>query len=744
MNEPGSPTFSIGTSSANPSASESQTYKAKPRDSAPEGSKANVKTEDELSELEVRNYLPLESLLPTPEIWDRMKANQKAKRIRFLVMISLLYIILWIAHAPIAMWKAWSIARAAELQRLLDERPGLGQPLPSSCIVTSCAALCPEPTNVRDWYSMNGVPYATLPRQKSYFASANYPFTFIECYLAYWHGVAQEKRTFVNGQIRFTGKERYDDESECAQMKPTNGKMVPVGKPQSCLSLSFKFPWVQNIQQRALPVRGLPVVAYIGGSYLMEHRPRMISSYLASELQVFYVSINYRLGVFGFSDFGIEGSGPNHGVEDVRQALAWIQEHAHLFNADPDRVLLYGEDSGATIVAALLSSSRQQTVFINGIPKRLFTHAWISDGSVVIPDVPASKDAFREMVLNDPELEKICQEWTAAYGQTVKPVRSHPLARKYHCLSNVSVTKWLEKTPVTWLHSRKVDQTLLPRADEVRSSMIKREPIRTLVENPLGMLHPKSEIRTSGVADIPVVIFSSMNPAYNMSKAIDSPDYWSLSETEKQVKSTLNTFQKPTSQLPYADGIWNAYQMYLNNLIAWRKEDQAPNEINYRALYDIIRTDLRGTCAYNLYAKQLQLGGHIQFGPIYRILSRIRNQPYVDEDGARCDIPFFLIDEHFQCGEETQPVYEALDPDQKEVLIRAFLQFTYYGQILGAIKMQFPTYAGAPALETTYNVLSELGLTTAGSREIGMLSACKIWVSEEGEFGHVMKYARMN
>nr|QSS48625.1 carboxyl-esterase B [Fasciola hepatica]URZ95336.1 carboxyl-esterase B [Fasciola hepatica] len=699
---------------------------------------------DDPNVLHVRNYMSLNSLLPSPEEWDEICHRQKMERIRFLVGVSITYLVLWVAHAPVAIWKTWSLQNNAELKRLLSDRPGLGQPLPPNCIVTKCAALCPEPSDTKDWYTLFRIPYATLPQQSSYFSAATYPFTFKECYLAYWHGVAKEKRRFIDGQIRFIGREANDDGSECAQLKNKKGELVPVGKPQSCLTLSFHYPWFSSSHTEEKQFRGMPIVAYIGGSYLMNHRPQLPSPKMVADLRVLYVAISYRLGVFGFSDFGIDGAGPNHGVSDVREALIWIQEHAHRFGGDPSRVMLYGENSGATIAAALLSSSGLENLMVGGESRSLFSHVWLADGSVVIPDVPDSQDAFQQLVLNDPYLADECKKWVQKSAKHAHMDRSHPLARMYECLHDMTVQQWLQKTPLAWQDSRTADTTLLPQAHEMRTSLIKRDLENSLVENPLGMLHPKATGWTHSIRDMPLVVFSSMNYAYDQFGNQNSSDHWNLEETEQKLRNALNSFRKPTSQLPYADAMWNAYQGYLRNLIAWRRDDQAPEEINYRNFYDVIRGDLRGACPYNLYAKHLQLGRYIMVNPIYRILNRIQVQPYVDADGARCDVPFFLIDEHFYCGEGTRPLYEALEPEQKEVLVRAFVQFAYYGSILGAREMQYPLSSDMPSLEATYNILTEMGLTTAGTREIAFLKACQMWISEEGLFEHVMKYAQMN
>ncbi len=65
---------------------------------------------------------------------------------------------------------------------------------------------------------------------------------------------------------------------------------------------------------------------------------------------VIYVSINYRLGLFGWlpgAKFENEGGLPNAGFYDQRLALEWVQTYIHLFGGDPDRVTVFGLSSGA-------------------------------------------------------------------------------------------------------------------------------------------------------------------------------------------------------------------------------------------------------------------------------------------------------------------------------------------------------------------------------------------------------------
>ncbi|KAL1907287.1 hypothetical protein Sste5344_006919 [Sporothrix stenoceras] len=79
------------------------------------------------------------------------------------------------------------------------------------------------------------------------------------------------------------------------------------------------------------------------------------------------VSINYRLSAFGFlagqqvRDAGLT----NIGFRDQRLALHWIQENIAAFGGAPDKVVIWGESSGAESVSA-------QTLAYNGRDDGLF------------------------------------------------------------------------------------------------------------------------------------------------------------------------------------------------------------------------------------------------------------------------------------------------------------------------------------------------------------------------------------
>jgi para-nitrobenzyl esterase len=69
---------------------------------------------------------------------------------------------------------------------------------------------------------------------------------------------------------------------------------------------------------------------------------------LAEQGNVIVVTLNYRLGVFGFlahPSLGHETSG-DYGLEDQQAALRWVRDNAAAFGGDSGNVTLFGESAG--------------------------------------------------------------------------------------------------------------------------------------------------------------------------------------------------------------------------------------------------------------------------------------------------------------------------------------------------------------------------------------------------------------
>ena len=76
----------------------------------------------------------------------------------------------------------------------------------------------------------------------------------------------------------------------------------------------------------------------------------------ASNGGLIYVSIQYRLGIFGFlggAEIAKNGV-QNAGLLDQRAALDWIQRNIRAFGGDPSRVTIWGGSAGGGSVTAQL------------------------------------------------------------------------------------------------------------------------------------------------------------------------------------------------------------------------------------------------------------------------------------------------------------------------------------------------------------------------------------------------------
>ncbi len=145
---------------------------------------------------------------------------------------------------------------------------------------------------------------------------------------------------------------------------------------EDCLTLNV---WTSKPDPKAK----LPVMVWIHGGGLVNGSSSQ-SIYDGAKLAskgVVVVSINYRLGAFGYlahpalsaEDKAHHASG-NQGLFDQLAALKWVQQNAAAFGGDPAKVTVFGESAGGLSVAALLSTP---------LSKGLFAHAVIESGSFV-------------------------------------------------------------------------------------------------------------------------------------------------------------------------------------------------------------------------------------------------------------------------------------------------------------------------------------------------------------------------
>ena len=114
----------------------------------------------------------------------------------------------------------------------------------------------------------------------------------------------------------------------------------------------------------------LPVFVWIhGGALVVGAGSDYDPTLLAKEGRAVVVTINYRLGVFGyFAHPAIDAEDHakiNYGVMDQIAALEWVQRNIENFGGDPDNVTISGESSGGQSSQILMASPKAKGLFKN-------------------------------------------------------------------------------------------------------------------------------------------------------------------------------------------------------------------------------------------------------------------------------------------------------------------------------------------------------------------------------------------
>ncbi len=147
-----------------------------------------------------------------------------------------------------------------------------------------------------------------------------------------------------------------------------------VSGTEDCLYLDIQAPNTSNQSK-------LPVMFWIhGGGNTSGLKDIYNFAKLVKKEEVIVVSINYRLGAFGwFTHPAIQSfqSGldktSNFGTLDIIAALKWTQENINKFGGDPNNVTIFGESAGGHNVLSLLVSKEAKGLFHQAISQSGYT-----------------------------------------------------------------------------------------------------------------------------------------------------------------------------------------------------------------------------------------------------------------------------------------------------------------------------------------------------------------------------------
>ncbi|KAI0754455.1 extracellular triacylglycerol lipase precursor [Daedaleopsis nitida] len=166
------------------------------------------------------------------------------------------------------------------------------------------------------------------------------------------------------------------------------------GVSEDCLMLNVFRP--SGVKDTA----GLPVMVWIFGGGFIKGSPsdpkfnatRIIGQSVHRGTPVVYVSINYRVGPFGYPQ-GTEAEkngALNLAHKDQLTGLKWVQQHIKAFGGDPTKVTIFGQSAGAVQISDL---------FLNSGLEKYVRGAILQSSSA--STFPALKASVRDVVWNN-------------------------------------------------------------------------------------------------------------------------------------------------------------------------------------------------------------------------------------------------------------------------------------------------------------------------------------------------------
>jgi para-nitrobenzyl esterase len=150
----------------------------------------------------------------------------------------------------------------------------------------------------------------------------------------------------------------------CMQRRPNNA-------PERLMSEDCLYLNVYTAAKSSKDHR--PVMVWIHGGALTTGAGSLYDGEALAKKGVVVVTVNYRLGVFGFfanpelTKESDRNSSGNYGLLDQIAALQWVQKNIAGFGGDPKRVTIFGESAGSWSVNYLVATPLAHGLFQRAI-----------------------------------------------------------------------------------------------------------------------------------------------------------------------------------------------------------------------------------------------------------------------------------------------------------------------------------------------------------------------------------------
>ena len=241
-----------------------------------------------------------------------------------------------------------SVYNIEKFRKQMRERIGMNRELTGQNYDAALAVKCHNGTFVgteRDGVrSFKGIPYAMPPVGRRR-----------------WKAPEAAARDDGVYEARFFGK-------SCIQTEEASERASLYMQGEDCLTLNI---WTCCRNEESSADKAVMVFIH-GGSYGWGGSSDPLydgHNFVQRHREVVLVTINYRIGLFGFIDFSKVKGGEayresgNLGLLDQICALNWIRRNIRGFGGDPEKVTLFGESAGASSVSLLPLIDSAQGLF---------------------------------------------------------------------------------------------------------------------------------------------------------------------------------------------------------------------------------------------------------------------------------------------------------------------------------------------------------------------------------------------
>jgi len=225
----------------------------------------------------------------------------------------------------------------------------------------------------------------------------------------------------------------------CTQLDQMTG--ATIAGSQDCLYL--------NVWRPQSNERNLPVYVWIhGGGNSTGHAaqaPETQGTKLASKSNMVFVSMNYRLGPYGwFTHPALRTGAPgdemndsgNYGTLDLIKGLDWIQKNIRAFGGNPNNVMITGESAGAMNVLSLMISPAAEGLFHKAMAQSGLTFSLpVENGEISAHDVLLKLLINEGLAADDAEAEAYLAGMT--YSEIEAYLRSKTADEIFACYTKM-------------------------------------------------------------------------------------------------------------------------------------------------------------------------------------------------------------------------------------------------------------------------------------------------------------------